>query len=86
MVGSGVMTIFFYKALTTNPEIGNTLVQVLPNIWRLRRVRDTKFGTNVFNKILANAMPRNDRVTVLSVSESLRENQQGGKINPSHPD
>ena len=25
----------FYKRLTRNPEIGNTPVQVLPNIWRL---------------------------------------------------
>ena len=26
MTGSGVMTIFFYKELTINPEIGNTSV------------------------------------------------------------
>ena len=54
MTGSGVMTIFFYKRLTRNPEIGNTPVWVLPNIWRLGRVRDTKFGTNVSNKKLLN--------------------------------
>ena len=52
--GSGVMTIVFYKRLTRNPEIGNTTVWVLPNIWRLGRVRDTKFGTNVSNKMLLN--------------------------------
>ena len=49
------MTIYFYKGLTENPEIGNILVWVLPNIWRLGRVRDTKFGTYVFNEILLNA-------------------------------
>ena len=50
------MTIFVYKGLTRTPEIGNnTLVWVLPNIWRLVLVRDTKFGRNVSNKMLANA-------------------------------
>ena len=46
------MTIFYYKGLTGIPEIGNTLVCILPNIWRLRWVRDTKFGVNVSNKML----------------------------------
>ena len=50
-----VMTIFFYKRLSRNPEIGNTPVWVLPNIWRLGRVMDTKFGTNVSNRMLLNA-------------------------------
>ena len=49
---SGVMTISFYKGLTRNLEIGNTPVWVLPNIWRLERVRKTKFGKNVSDKIL----------------------------------
>ena len=53
--GSGVMTIYFYKGLTRNPEIGNTPVRVLPDIWRLGRVRDTKFSTDVSNKMLLNA-------------------------------
>ena len=55
ITGSGVMTISFYKELTRNPQIGNTPAWVLPNIWRLRRVRNTKFGTNISNKILLNA-------------------------------
>ena len=55
ITGSGVMTIFFYKGFTRNPEIGNTLVWVLPNIWRQGQVRDTKFRTNVSNKMLLNA-------------------------------
>ena len=55
MTGSGVMTIFVYKGLTRNTEIGNTPFWVLPNIWRLGQARDTKFGKNVSNKMLLNA-------------------------------
>ena len=53
--GSGVATIFFYKGLTRNPDIGNSPVLVLPNIWKLGWVRYTKCGTNVSNGILLNA-------------------------------
>ena len=49
------LTVFFYKALTRNPEIANIHIWVLPNIWRLRLVRDTKFGTDVSNEMLLNA-------------------------------
>ena len=52
---NGVMTISFYNGLTRNSEIGNTPVWVLRNIWGLGRVRNTKFGKNVFNKVLLNA-------------------------------
>ena len=45
------MTIVGYKG---NPEIGNTPVWVLLNIWRLGSVRDSKFCTNVSNKKLLN--------------------------------
>ena len=55
VTGSGIITIFFYQGLTRNPKIRNTPVWVLPNIWRLGQVMDTKFGTNVSNKILLNA-------------------------------
>ena len=55
ITGSGIMTIFFYKGLTRNQEIGNTLVSVLPNIWRLGRLIDTKFGMNVSKRMLLNA-------------------------------
>ena len=51
---SGIMTIFFYKGLTRNPEIRNTPIWVLPNFWRLGQVMDTKFGTNVSNRMLLN--------------------------------
>ena len=55
ITGSGVMTIFVNKGLTSNLEIRNTLVWVLPNNWRLGRVEDTKFSTNVSNEMLLNA-------------------------------
>ena len=54
IIGSGIMTIFFYKGLTRNPEIGNTHVCVLPNIWRLGWVMDTRFGTNVSTRMSLN--------------------------------
>ena len=37
-----------------NPEIGSSLVWIFPNIWRLGQVMDTKFGTNVSNRMLLN--------------------------------
>ena len=49
------MTIFFYKGLTRNPEIGNTPIWVLTKIWRLECFKDTKFDTNVSNEMLQNA-------------------------------
>ena len=52
---SGVMRISFYKELTRKPEIGNTPVWVLSNIWRLGWVRNTKFGTNFSKKMILNA-------------------------------
>ena len=53
--GSGIMTIFFYKGLTRNFEIENTPVWVLPNIWKLGQVMDTKCRTDVSNRNLLNA-------------------------------
>ena len=55
IIGSGVLTILFYKELTRNLEIRNTLIWVLPNIWRPGRVRYTKFVTNDSNEMLLNA-------------------------------
>ena len=43
---------------------------VLP---KLGQVRETKFGTNVSNRMLQNA-----KVTVFTISELLRENQHEG--------
>ena len=50
------MIVFFYKGLTGDLEIRANPVWVLPNIWRLKQVRDTTFGTNVSNKLLLNAL------------------------------
>ena len=72
LTGPGVTTIFVYKVLTRNQEIGNTPVWVFPNIYRLRGVRNTKFDTNVSYKKLLGA-----RVTAFTVSELSRENQLG---------
>ena len=44
------MTILFFKGLTRYP----TPVWVLPNIWRLGLVSDTKFGMNAPSKVLLN--------------------------------
>ena len=55
ITGSGIMTIFFYKGLTRNLEIRNTPVWVLPNFGTLGQVMNTKFRTNVFNRMLLNA-------------------------------
>ena len=52
----GIMTIFIYKGLTRNPEMGNTPVWVLPSIYRLGQIMDTKFATNVSNRELLNAV------------------------------
>ena len=52
VTGSGVKTLSFHKELTRNSEIGNVSVSVLPNIWRLWQIRDTKFGTSLSNKTL----------------------------------
>ena len=62
--GSGIMTVFGYKGLTRNPEIENSPGWILPNIWRLGQIRNTKFGTNVSNKMLW--MMQNVRVTAFT--------------------
>ena len=54
ITGSGVMTVFFCKGLTSNWESQNTPLWVLPNIRRLGRVRNTKFGMNISDKMLLN--------------------------------
>ena len=51
---TGVMAIFIYKELKSQ-IIGNIPIWVLPNNWKLKQVRNTKFGTNVSKKMLLNA-------------------------------
>ena len=82
---SGIMTIFFYTGLTRNPDIGNTPIWVLPNIWKLGRVMDTKFGTNVSNRMLLNAA-KFQGYSFHCFWVLLRENQLGVKLPPPpHP-
>ena len=54
ITGSRVMTIFLYIVFTRDPEIGNTPVWVLSNIWRMGWIRDIAFGTNIPNEMLLN--------------------------------
>ena len=49
------MTIYINKGLTRNLETRDSPIWVLPNIFRLRWVRDTKFGTDVPNEMLLHA-------------------------------
>ena len=84
ITGSGIMTIFFYKGLTRNPEIGNIPIWVLPNIWRLGKVMDTKFGTNVSNRILLKvAKFQGYRFYRFWVIKEKPTEGGGGKIIPS---
>ena len=55
-ISSLVLELWQFKGLTRNLEIGNTLVWVLANIWRLGQVRDTRIGTNFFNKMILNTI------------------------------
>ena len=73
ITGSGVTAI---RDLTRNPEIENTPIWVLFNIWRLGQVRDTKLDINVFNEKWLNAAKW--KVYVFTISELLKENQQWG--------
>ena len=84
ITGSGVVAIFFYKGVTRNPEIGNNPIWVLPNIWRLGQVGIPNLARMPLIKCYW--MLQNDRVTAFTVSELLREIQQGGvKLPPPPP-
>ena len=72
---SGVMKIFFHKWLTRNPETENTLVWVLPNIYRLGMLGTPNLTQ--MSLIKCYWMLQNARITSFTVSELLRENQQG---------
>ena len=52
---SGLTTIYFYKGMTRNLEIGDNPVWVLANIWRLGQFRDAKFSADVPNELLLNS-------------------------------
>ena len=85
ITGSAIMTFLFYKGLTRNPEIGNTPVWALPNIWRLGWVMDAKFGKNVSNRILMKAAKFQGYS--FYYFWVIKENQLGGggvKLAPPH--
>ena len=66
ITGSGAMTIFFYKGLTRYLKIENTPSEFCPISGDWGQVRNTKFGTNVYNKYYY--MLQNARVTAFTVS------------------
>ena len=77
MTGSGVLTIFVYKGLTRNPEIGDTPV------WVLGRGDWGESGIpNLAQMTLIKCywMLKNTRATAFTMTELLRENQQGIKL------
>ena len=47
-----VFLLSFVSLTELNPEIGNASFWVLFNMWRLGRIKDTKFGTGVSNEML----------------------------------
>ena len=54
-ISSLVLELWKFSFIRDWPEIRNNPVWVLLNIWRLGRVMDTKFGTNISNRMLLNA-------------------------------
>ena len=94
LTGFTVLTIILYKGLTRNLEIRNNIAWALPSFWRLRKVNDTKFGTDGSNGILLNSAKCQDYSFSLFLSypllfkrNRLRETQQRGrgKITSSPP-
>ena len=77
--GFVIMTNLFYRGLTWNSEIRNTLVWVLSNILRVQQVRGTKFSAGVSNEMFLNVT--NVKGTTFTVSEL--KNRAGCK--PSLP-
>ena len=65
--------------MARNSEIRSTPICVLPNIWRLGWVRDTKFGTMFLIKYYW-MLCKNARVPTFTVFEQLKENELGSKI------
>ena len=80
----GVKTIFVYKRLARNLEIGNTLVLVSSNFWRLGQVRDTKWGSNISDiKLLSASKCQVYNFYRFGV---MKGKSIGGKNTLSHPD
>ena len=56
-ISSLVLELWQFSFIRDWPDIQNLEYPhlILPNIWRLGRIRDTKFGTNISNNMLLNA-------------------------------
>ena len=70
------MTIFFYKELTRNPDIGNTpseFCRISEDWGELGLSHLARMSVMKYYRMLQNA-----KVRAFTVSELLRENQQGG--------
>ena len=86
ITGFEAMAISFYKRFTRNQEIVKTTVWVFPNIWRLRRVKNTKFSTNLSNKVLRNSAKCQGysfyRFWVIKGKPPGLVGRKGGKVTP----
>ena len=80
ITGSGVMVVFFFRNW---PEIGNTTIWVLPNIWRLGPVRDTKFGTDVSSGCQSFSFYHFSVIMGKPIGRAGRRGGGQGKITPS---
>ena len=69
------MTIFLYKGLNRNPEIGNTPVWVLPIIWKPGELGIPNLARMFLIK--CSYMMQDAKVTAFTVIAILRENLQG---------
>ena len=76
ITGSGVVTIFFYKGLIRNPEMGNSPIYVLPNSFRPGEVGIPNLARMSLMK--CHWMQQNARVTAFTVSKILRKSNRGG--------
>ena len=68
------------------PQIGDTPVWILPNVWRLGQVRDTKFITDVSNKKV-NKCCKMSRLQILLFLSYYEKTSKWSKISPppTHP-
>ena len=76
--------ISFYKKLTRNQEIRNTLVRVLPNICRRGNLGKLIFGTNFSNEMLLNAS-KYQGYSFYRLAVIRGKPTRGGKITRSNP-
>ena len=77
ITNSRVLTIYFYKWLNRNLDIGTIPVWVFPIIWKLGQVTETTFGANVAK---CYQMPQSQLLHFLSYNRGRGERR---KIPPS---